>query len=353
MKKKPAQTTAPDFTATCAFVGIDVSKDYFDAALCLADGRQRTQMVCERFANDGKGVKAFDKWIVKCGVSTALRPQLLIVMENTGLYHRPLWKYASEAELRIVIANGADVKWSMGIARGKNDRIDAIRICDYAFEKADKLVSAPKLNDTILTLKDLYALRLRLKNDLKAHQVAIKELQASNAKKTQTLMERVSKAAINGIKKSLEQTEAEILVIIKADKELRSSYELLLSVPGIGFVTAVYLICCTVNFIMKPSGKQLACYAGVVPFTHESGTSVKSKARVHKMANKELKKLLHMGARSITVHTGEAKAYYDRKAAEGKHDLSIINAIKNKMLLRVAAVIREGRPYVDKSAKAA
>lgn len=353
MKKKPAPTLPVDFTPSSAFVGIDVSKDYFDAALCLADGRQRSPTVCERFANDAKGVKAFDKWIVQCGVSAALRPHLLIVMENTGLYHRPLWKYAGDNALRIVIANGAEVKWSMGIARGKNDRIDSIRICDYAYQKADELTEAPKLNSTILMLKDLYALRLRLKKDLKGHQVALNELEAGNEKKVQLLMVRVSKAAIEGIKKSLEQTEKEILVIIRADQELNVTYGLLLSVPGIGFVTAVYLICCTANFIMKPSGKQLACYAGVAPFANESGTTLKGKPRVHKMANKELKKLLHMGARSITTHGGEAKAYYDRKAAEGKHDLSIINAIKNKMLLRVAAVIREGRPYVDKSRTAA
>lgn len=353
MKKKTAPVLPADFTASCAFVGIDVSKNHFDAALCLADGRQRTPTVCKQFANDAKGVKAFDKWLLCSGVTTALRPQLLIVMENTGLYHRPLWKYASEHELRIVIANGAEVKWSMGIARGKNDHIDSIRICDYAFQKADELELAPKLNGAILVLKDLYALRLRLQKDLKGHKVALKELAVSNDKQTQALMLRVAKAAINGIEKSLEQVEKEILRIIKSDAELNASYNLLLSVPGIGFVTAVYLICCTANFIMKPSGKQLACYAGVVPFTHQSGTSIKGKPRVHKMANKELKKLLHMGARSIASHKGEAKAYYDRKLAEGKHDLSIINAIKNKMLLRVAAVIREGRPYVDKSGLAA
>lgn len=353
MKKKTSPNPPVDFVATAAFVGIDVSKAHFDAALCLADGRQRTPSICERFANDVKGAKAFDKWLTRHGVVAAVRASLLVVMENTGVYHRSLWKYATETDMRIVIVNGAEMKWSMGLARGKNDHVDSLRICDYAFQKAEELEQAPKLNPTVLLLKDLYAMRLRLKKDLQGHQIALKELAATNNAMTQAIMTRGAKAAIDGIRKSIVQVEADIRAIIKADAALKVSYKLLVSIPGIGFVTAVYLICCTANFVMKPSGKQLACYAGVAPFGNTSGTSVKGKPRVHKMANKELKKLLHMGARSIATHNDEAKNYYARKIAAGKHDLSVINAIKNKMLLRVAAVIRDGRPYVDKPGKAA
>ena len=62
----------------------------------------------------------------------------------------------------------------------------------------------------------------------------------------------------------------------------------------IDYLTAVYIICCTNNFPAKVTGKQLASYAGVVPFEHSSGVNIKGKNRVHKMANKELKKMLHL-----------------------------------------------------------
>jgi len=67
------------------------------------------------------------------------------------------------------------------------------------------------------------------------------------------------------------------------------------------------MICSTNNFAGNISGKQLASYCGVVPFGHSSCTSIKRRNKVHKMANKNLKKLLHMGPdplQNITKDTG-------------------------------------------------
>ena len=174
----------------------------------------------------------------------------------------------------------------------------------------------------------------------------------SNSKEVQKTLEKAHKAAVDGIKKSLDLIEEQINTIIREHKDINKNYKLLRSVPGIGHVTSIYIICCTANFASKISGKQLACYAGVVPFTHSSGTSIKGRNKVNKMANKDLKKLLHMGARSITTHHPEFKQYYDRKIKEGKHDLAIINAVRNKIVLRAVAVIKKQSKYVDNYKKA-
>ena len=63
------------------------------------------------------------------------------------------------------------------------------------------------------------------------------------------------------------------------------------------------------------------------------------------MANKELKRLLHMCALSLIQHNQEFKTYYNRKKDEGKHSMSIINAVRNKIALRVAAVIKNQASY--------
>ena len=112
-------------------------------------------------------------------------------------------------------------------------------------------------------------------------------------------------------------------------------------------VTAVFIICCTNNFKVKVTGKQLANYAGVVPFENQSGTSIRGRSRVHFMANKELKSLLTMGALSAIQNYPEFTDYYNRKIKEGKKHLQVLNAIKNKMLLRVAAVINKEQDYVN------
>jgi transposase len=348
-----ATATAPLFQASAAYLGIDVSKEHFDAALCLSHERIRQDTVCQRFTNDAKGIRAFDKWITTQGVGIALRPALVVVMENTGIYHRRLWQYCCDHNLHATIGNAADIKWSFGLVRGKNDLTDSIRLCDYAYRHADRLRQVDPFDEDVLLLKDLYAARRRLIRQLQALQVALGELKDTNKKAAQSALEKINKPAIEGLSKALKLVEAEIKALIKGNERMNNNYRLVMSVPGIGHVTAVYLICPTANFIGKPTGKQLACYAGVAPFENTSGSSIKGKGHVNRMANKELKRLLHMGARSVSTHNKEARTYYERKAAEGKHDLVIINAVKNKMLLRVAAVVREGRAYVDKSRIAA
>ena len=157
-----------------------------------------------------------------------------------------------------------------------------------------------------------------------------------------------TRAGIEGMEKSIKKLESSILKLIISNKEIKENYELVSSVPGVGFITATYFICCTNNFSTKISGKQLACYAGVVPFEYSSGTSIRGKSRVHRMANKDLKKLLHLSALSAIKNYAEFKNYYDRKKLENKNGMSVLNAIRNKIVLRVAAVVNNRVPYVNK-----
>ncbi len=160
-------------------------------------------------------------------------------------------------------------------------------------------------------------------------------------------MEQSHKTAIVGLEKSIKSIVAEMIKIIKEDVTVLSTYNLFITLPGIGHLTAIYLICCTNNFSIKRSGKQLACYAGVVQFEHSSDISIRGRNRVHRMANKDLKKLLYMGAISAIHNHREFKNYFDRKKAEGKHSMSILNAIRNKIILRAASVVNNRKPYVN------
>ena len=277
----------------------------------------------------------------------------MLVIENTGIYHRRLWRYCSEHSLPIHIGNAAHIKWSFGIARGKNDVIDSKRLCDYAYKQAEDLKATAALDPIYLKLKDLMTSRSMLQRQLNAIKVYLKELKNSNDKDIQQVMEKVNEAALKGLEKSMKKIDELIAALIKETERIDKNYQLLNTIPGIGNVIAASLICCTNNFAGKPSGKQLASYAGVVPFAQTSGSSVKGRNKVHPMANKELKAILHMAALSCIRNYPEFREYYDRKIAEGKHSRSVLNAIKNKLLLRVVAVIKKQQPYVDNTKVAA
>ncbi|WP_165836390.1 IS110 family RNA-guided transposase [Taibaiella soli] len=333
------------------YLGIDVSKSWFDLSMISVIDNEKQAMISVRFNNDEQGIKQLNKWLKENEVP--FNGNSLLVVENTGVYHRLLWAYCSNKNLPIHIGNAAQIKWSQGITRGKNDLVDSQRLCIYCLRHADDLKATPALDPVLLKLKDLFTARSRLISQCNSINVYLHGLKRANTPDVQQLMESAHKPATEGLKKSLEEVEAQILRIITASEAIKRSYDLLLSVPGIGHVTTIYLICCTNNFAGNVSGKQLASYAGVVPFGHSSGSSIRGRNKVHKMANKELKKLLHMGARSVATHNSEFRNYYERKKAEGKHDLAIINAIRNKMVLRVVAVIKNQRKYVDNYQKAA
>jgi transposase len=169
----------------------------------------------------------------------------------------------------------------------------------------------------------------------------------------QKALEQAHQTALVGIAETSKVIERNISSIISTNESIKVNHDLLITVPGIEHLTAVYMICCTNNFMNKPSGKQLACYAGVVPFEHSSGISVKGRTRVHQMANKDLKKLLHLCALTAIQFYPEFRTYYDRKKQEGKHSMSILNAIRNKIVLRAAAVVNNQKAYVNKIEKVA
>lgn len=333
------------------YLGIDVSKPWFDVSLLVVLDHQKQPMLTERFDNTPAGMKAFKKWLACHTVS--FDDSSLLVIENTGVYHRLLWSFCSKQNLQLHIGNAAHIKWSLGIARGKSDVIDSQRLCTYCHKQADELKATPPLNPVFMKLKDLMSSRSRLVAQLHSTKNYIKEIQCTNDKALLALLDKAHKAAIEGIKKSILQLEEMLSKIIIEDKAIYNNYLLIKSVPGIGHLTAVYIICCTNNFAAKPTGKQLASYAGVVPFPHTSGISIKGKNRVHKMANKDLKKMLHLCALTAIKYCPEFKQYFDRKKAEGKNGMLVLNAIRNKLVLRVVAVVNNQKPYVDNTQLAA
>jgi transposase len=148
------------------------------------------------------------------------------------------------------------------------------------------------------------------------------------------LMKTHSVNALRGLKKNLEVLEAKINSLIKSDEALKKQYKIITSVDGDGPITAINMIVVTNEFKDISEAKKFACYSGVVPFQYTSGTSVNSKSKVSKMANHQMKTLLHMAALSSLRIKGEMQDFFNRKIEQGKNKMSVINAIRNKIVLR-------------------
>lgn len=320
-------------------LGIDVSKESIDACLVRSsDG----QLFEGKFHNNLSGFRHLKRWCKETGCECDAGT--LCCMEHTGLYTRLLVHYLISREVAVWLESSLQIKRSMGLLRGKSDKIDAQRIARYAHlhQKDAHVLKIGVL--TLEKLKDLQANRRRLMKSLQGLRTSVGELKQFDPA-TGKEIERINREAIRGLEKSLDKVDEQILSNISEDAELKQKYDLMLSVKGVGKVLAAMLLVYTHGFGRLTDSRKLACYSGVAPFVYESGTSIRGKTGVSKFANNELKKVLHMAAISSIQHNSELHLYYQRKVLEGKNKMSVINAVRNKLLHRIVAVIKRGTPY--------
>ena len=170
--------------------------------------------------------------------------------------------------------------------------------------------------------------------------LAIRDLDFTRKKVAEDIKKTI-KCFTNEIKR----IEEELKELILSDNQLNSTIGLVTSVTGIGTITALYFTIFTNFFTRYTNPKQLACYCGVVPFEHTSGSSVHKQSKTHPIANQTLKKQLHMCALAAVRHDPDLKVYYHRKAEEGKNKMLVLNNVRNKLVLRICAVVKRQKPY--------
>lgn len=322
-------------------VGIDTSKKTLDLALIGLKLHHQCEQICVE--NNKKGLKEIAVWLKTLRIKFE---QVLFCMEFTGIYNCPLQKYLDEQKAFLWMEMPVRIIRSIGLQRGKNDKIDAKRIALYAARHQEDKVKWEPATQEREAIHDLIILRNRQITAKKILMVPLKELEAMGEKKRSQRVKTYSIKSIESLEKDIEKTEEEIRNLIKKEPAVDKNISLMKSIPGVGPWIAVQMVCDTDNFKRLKNAKQLACYCGCAPFEHSSGTSIKGKSRVSHMANKNLKTLLTMGARSIINSKNELSVYYHRKVEEGKNTRSVINAVRNKIIHRIIAVIERQTPYV-------
>lgn len=253
------------------FIGIDVSKAKFD--LALIKDCDKENMIQAVFENNQKGIKAMTRFLEK-----EYQVQLsdtIFCMEFTGIYCRPLTTFMTEKECNLWLEMPVNIIRSLGLQRGKSDRVDARRIALYAYKNIEDVKLWKPQREVILKLRDLLSLRERLISSRKSLMAPLYELIAMGDKKGAARVKRGCKLTLSSIEKEIDQIEKDLDDTIKNDPQLKELYNLATSVPGVGKYTALFMICYTNEFSIYNNPKQLACYCGVAPFEHSSGSSVR------------------------------------------------------------------------------
>lgn len=319
-------------------VGIDVSK----ATLDIYIHGYGYHFVVE---NTPQGFSAMLEQI--CTIAKCKSSDIFVCFEHTGKYSKLLSVFLHSQKIVFAMEPALQIKKSLGMTRGKNDKVDSKRIANYAFEKKEKLSPTILPGEEIDKIKSLLSLRDKLIKHRTAYKNGLSDLNDCYKEGENEIIINIQTKLIQSLDQEVDKIENEIENIISQDAKMSKNYRLMLSVIGIGKVNAYYILAYTANFTLFTSARAFACYCGIAPFGHSSGTII-GKPRVHHYANKKLKSLLDRAATSSLNAKGEMKMYYERRVNElGKNKRSTINIIRNKILYRVFAAINRGTPYVD------
>lgn len=325
------------------FLGIDISKTWLDATLITTDADFKA--VHHQFGQTPAGYQSMLMWLHQH--KAELDDETLVCMEYTGIYNTGCVNFLVQHSANIWVEMPLRIKKAGGLERGTDDKSASCKIAWYALRYQHHAKLWKPADNSIEQLKHLITQRERIITSLKHLTVPAQELIDCGCIQEGNMIRKLQQPAIKALLNAQKRIESVIDKTIKADEQLNHKVKLVQSVNGIGKVTATALLVYTKGFTAFANAKELACYCGVVPFTKTSGSSVRYKPSVSPFANMKLKKLLHLCAMSAMQNDQEMKDYFNRKLLEGKNKMSIINAIRNKLLHRVFAVIREDRLYVD------
>lgn len=317
-------------------VGIDVSKDKLD--YCIINDEAFTVEKSGIIENNSK---AISKWL------DGLDHQNIVVsLEHTGHYGAALSWVLAEKGICFYMLNPLELKRSMGIQRGKSDDVDAYRIACFTIRHKDMLVpyELPTVEITklkaLMTARERYVkISVQIKNSLAANEILSKTIDMKE-------LIREEKRQLKSTDKAIKKIEEEMMKIITSTETLKKSYDKVLKVIGVGPITTIKCIIETNNFTKFSNARKFSCYCGLAPFPYQSGSSIKGRSRTHPLRNKSLKAILFKAAGSAIQHDPQLKTYYHRKLKEGKNKLGVLNAVANKLVLRIFAVVNREEPFV-------
>lgn len=323
-------------------IGVDVSKLTLD--IHCAEYNKHIQIV-----NGTEGFKAFKKWVKELGIDLT---KSIIVMEYTGGYEYKLTQFCESSSIAYTRIPGLAIKNSLGIVRGKNDKVDSKRIATYAEEKIKTITAAKPINKGIFELKELLSFRKRLVRANAGFKASLKERIAMYEINETDVIGKITNNSIAINEEHIKELDNVMMNVIKQDDSMFLNYTLITSIKGIGPVNALMTIAYTENFTSFTNPRTYAVYAGVIPFDNTSGSSIKGKKRVSNLANKELKQELNQAAKTAITWDKEINEYATRKLLT-KHYRLVLNNVKLKLILRMFSLVKRGVKFVENYKKAA
>ena len=310
-------------------LGLDISKSKFDACLIRDGGKLRHRV----FPNSPAGFSQLSAWLGKHHVE-----HTHACLEATGAYGEALATYLHEAGHTVSVVNPAQIKAyaQSRLSRAKTDKADATLIAQFCAERRP-----PRWSPLPAEIRELQALARRLDSLVEMRGMEANRLDVAGTQAVQgSLSEHLA-----FLDREIARTEGLIRSHIDSHPGLRARRELLVSLPGVGETTAAKLLSQIMDVKLYEGARQLAAFAGLAPRLHESGSSVRRKARLSKAGAPRLRKALYFPAIVAIRHNPYVKDLSERLKARGKCPMQVIGAAMRKLVHLAYGVLKSGKPF--------
>ena len=297
------------------FVGIDVSKEWFDVAV-------RPGHESWRGSQDEAGVATLTDRLQQ------LRPRL-VIMEASGGYERLIAAALGASGLPIAVVNPRQVRdFARSLGKlAKTDRIDAEVIAHFG-QAADveprPLPSAAALELEALVTRRRQVVRMRVSEQVRRQQAL---------PVVQVRIDRV----LALLKQELKEIDNDLSKRLRESPVWREQEELLRSVPGVG-PTLTFTLVAELPELGTLTRRQIAALVGVAPLARDSGKLRGTRTCWGGRAN--VRAALYMPTLAAVRYNPILRAFYDRLLEAGKAKKVVLTACMRKLLTILNAMVK-------------
>jgi transposase len=291
------------------YVGIDVAADTFTGAWLAPGGAPTAPLTGEQTP---AGYAALQR---RLRATAAPPAATLVVLEATGNYWVALAVALHEAGYRVAVVNPRQAHHfaKAQLRRAKSDALDAQDLARLAAALQPAPWTPPpavyhEARQRLVARDALLAMRTQARNQRHAllqWPVVVEGVQWHLDELIADLERRIA------------SLDREIAAVLQAS-DWAESRACLTSAPGIGLVTAAWLLVATLNFTLCAGPTALTSYVGLAPMPRESGRSVRGRPRIGHDGNGRLRTALYMATLSAARYNPAIRAFYERLRAAGK-----------------------------------
>jgi transposase len=389
------------------FVGIDVSKDKFDAC-GIGQGGEKIFSLTATMDREG-----FEKLLLHLKGKEC---SPLLGLESTACYHITLFSYLTAKGYRVVIINPLLISnfVKLQLRKTKTDRKDALTIAQFLMLRHEAL-STQSVSGDLMELRDLARRRERhtdpvtsIKGNMqRLLSVTFPELEHTTGIFTKSTLQllaqypsadalskadidtvaaiviprswgRKSRASVEALmdaarssvgtsspaKELILKQEASLLLHVEeqikettkvlmslCNEKMKNDIVILTSVKGIGQSTAMsFVIEMGGDITLFDNDKKLIAAAGLDPYTYQSG-KYEGASRISKRGNRHLRRVIWLMAKTVVFSNTLFRTYFYKRKSEGLCYKMAIMATAHKLIRVMFSMLVHQRCFEEKGVK--